>query len=184
MPEIWTKVFSISSPTLPKRKSVSDLGVNTSLQKGKCIYFMSQEKGVGLGRDKTVKSETNIQLQSNFTCARITVGSVRYCILAQVRLVVLNTVFSKGHWRCQVTHDGTISHLKLTFAPSQCRHFLDHRVAIPPEIPNCTIQSTNLTSLHKKTKKKQTSHHGASFEKKVSWLSEKRSQVDMIQSLR
>ena len=76
------------------------------------------------------------------------------------------------------THDGTISHLKLTFAPSQCRHFLDHRVAIPPEIPNCTIQSTNLTSLHKKTKKKQTSHHGASFEKKVSWLSEKRSQVD------
>ena len=88
-------VFSISSPTPPKRKSV--LGVNTSLQKGKCIYFMSQEKGVGLGRDKTVKSETNIQLQSNFTCARITVGSVRYCILAQVRLVVLNTVFSKGY---------------------------------------------------------------------------------------
>ena len=58
---------------------------------------MSQEKGLGLERDKTVKSETNIQHQSNFTCTRITVARVRYCILAQVRLVVLNTVFSKGY---------------------------------------------------------------------------------------
>ena len=97
MDKSGTKVFSISTPTPPRRKSASDLGVNTPLEKGKRIYFMWQEKGMGLGRDRTVKSETNIQLQSNLTCARITVGRVRYCILAQVRLVVLNTVFSKGY---------------------------------------------------------------------------------------
>ena len=51
MDKSGTKVFSISSPMLPKRKSVSDLGVNTSLQTGKGIYFngeinfMSKEKG-------------------------------------------------------------------------------------------------------------------------------------------
>ena len=51
MDESGTKVFSISSPMLLKRKSVSDLGVNTSLQTGKGIYFngeinfMSKEKG-------------------------------------------------------------------------------------------------------------------------------------------
>merc|ERR1711874_8873 len=66
-----------------------------------------------------------------WTCARITVGRIRYCILAQVRLVVLNTVFSKGY-----------------LAPSKCGDFLDHGVTRPPKVPNCTIQSTALARLH------------------------------------
>ena len=87
------------------------------------------------------------------TCACITVVGIRYCLLAQVRLVVPNTVFSQRHQKrsSQALFVDTTPHSHTpTFAASQRGDFFDHGVADPSKVTNCAIQSSSFPDLQKR----------------------------------
>lgn len=109
------------------------------------LALLNQDLGERVVAKPTITAESNRAKSSvrGLTCGRITVRSFRYWLLAQVRLVVPNTVLPQGH--CNPGQPAPPQ--QPTFAPRHLGHPLHHEVAGAPQVADIVLQPPRLGRL-------------------------------------